>query len=175
MAPEWLTAWEIYWTNRSLCWNQKVVRGYITLPSSGPWKPYSRSFPLVIFQTPVDVIKLPLWKWIPPDAGRGLWWAARNATMLTAKRRKLGSSGFLTFEHYPFPSHLRRRRRGGTEHKPIFKGRTVLEGLRRRLEVWIVLPTRLASGKSPQLFGPATSIMKDLNCQPPLRLSQLCR
>lgn len=92
---------------------------------------------------------------------RTMRWAARNTTMLTAKRRKLGSSGFLTFEHYPFPSHLRRRRRGGTEHK-----RTVLGGLRRRLEVWIVLPTCLASGKSPQLFGPATSIMKDLNCHP---------
>lgn len=48
----------------------------------------------------------------------------------------------------------------------VLKGWTVLRGLRRRLEVWIVLPTRLASGKSPQLFGPATSIMKDLNCHP---------
>lgn len=194
-----------HWTNRSLCWNQKGVQSYITLPSSGHWNTYSRSFPLVIFEAPVDVIKLPLWKWIPLDAGRGLWWAARNTTMLTAKRWKLGSSGFFPYEHYSSPSHLRRRRRGGSEHKPIFRNqkekvakmkhlflcrshRTQLErhflstdqNVNRQSSTegtdspWrlkekaggLDCSARLASGKSLELFGPATTIMKDLNCQP---------
>lgn len=129
--------------------------------------------------------------------------------MLTAKRRKLGSSGFFPYEHYSSPSHLRRRRRGGSQHKPIFRNekekvaktkhlflcrshrtgshRTQLErhflstdqNVNRQSSTegtdspWRLKEkaggldcSALASGKSLELFGPATTIMKDLNCQP---------